>query len=106
MFTRLMGPESAAALLRSGLDASSARARGIAHRVANASTPGFAGALNAAQTADPANPANAANAGLPEEGVDVEQEMVSLADEQIRYEALTRLLQQTYTQVRSSVRER
>jgi flagellar basal body rod protein FlgB len=38
--------------------------------------------------------------------VDIEREMVSLADEQLRYEAATSLLTKVYQQVRSSIRER
>ena len=98
MLTRLLGSESAAARLREGLDASTARARGIAHRIANASTPNFAGALDAASAQDGTQPAA--------EGVDLEAEMVALADEQIRFDAVSRLLQKVYAQVRASVKER
>ena len=44
--------------------------------------------------------------GQPVGEVDLETEMVALADEQIRFEAATRLLQKVYQQVRASVRER
>jgi flagellar basal body rod protein FlgB len=100
MLTRLMGSESAVARLREGLDASTVRARGIAHRIANASTPGatFEGALDAAAAQD--------GATVAEGGVNLEAEMVALADEQIRFEAVSRLLQKVYAQVRSSVKER
>jgi flagellar basal body rod protein FlgB len=37
--------------------------------------------------------------------VNVEKEMVALADEQLRFEAATALLQKVYQQIRSSVRE-
>jgi flagellar basal body rod protein FlgB len=40
------------------------------------------------------------------EAVDLEAEMVALADEQLRFEAAVKLLEQVYAQVRSSVRER
>jgi len=93
MIGRLMGPTTSVGQLKEGLDVSTERARGIAHRIANAANGGFAGALDAVQ------------AGAEPE-VDLESEMVSLADEQIRFEALTRLLQKTYAQVRASVRER
>ena len=39
MITRLIGRETTAAHLKEGLDASAQSVRGIAHRVANASTP-------------------------------------------------------------------
>lgn len=97
MLTRLLGPETSAANIREGLGASVDRSRSIAHRIANASTPGFAGALDAATAAD---------GGAAAEGVDLEAEMVALADEQIRFDALTRMLQKVYAQVRASVRER
>ncbi len=97
MLTRLLGPETNAARLREGLDASVVRARGIAHRIANVGTPGFAGALEAA---------TAAEGTEAPQGVDLEKEMVELADEQIRFDALSRLLSKVYAGVRSSVRER
>ena len=92
MFMRMIGEGSSAAMLKEGLNASSARARTIADRVANATTPetGFADALDQANG----------------EGVDLEKEMVSLADEQIRFEATSQLLQKVYAQIRASVHER
>ena len=93
MLTRLIGQGTTAAQLREGLDASSRNVRGIAHRVANAGTPEFATALDAAAAAG-------------EGKVDVETEMVALADEQLRFEAAASLLQKVYQQIRSSVRER
>lgn len=101
MLHRLIGRNTAVSMLKEGLDASSLRARQIAHRVANASTPnggGFAGVLERAQVIGPD--------GQPVNEVDLETEMVALADEQIRFEAATRLLQKVYQQVRASVRER
>ena len=96
MFARLIGSGTAVAQLKQGLDASSRAVRGIAHRVANAGTPDFAQALDNAQAT-----------GAPGEGpVDLEKEMVALADEQLRFEAASSLLQKTYQQIRSSVRER
>ena len=97
MLTRLLGPATSAAQLRDELSASVERTRTIAHRIANASTPGFGQALDAAVAAEGAEAAT---------GVDVETEMVALADEQLRFEALTRMLQKVYAQVRASVRER
>lgn len=93
MIGRLMGPNTSVAHLKESMDVSTERTRGIAHRIANAANGGFAGALDAVQTGEA--PA-----------VDLEAEMVALADEQIRFEALTRLLQKTYAQVRASVKER
>jgi len=96
-----MGRNTAVSMLKEGLDASALRARQIAHRVANAATPnggGFAGVLDRVAVLGPD--------GQPMTEVDLETEMVALADEQIRFEAATRLLQKVYQQVRASVRER
>ena len=92
MLMRLIGHGTSAAMLKEGLDVSTVRARTIANRVANAATPGFEGALEEATAA--------------EGKVDLETEMVALADEQIRFEATSRLLQKVYAQLRASVKER
>jgi flagellar basal body rod protein FlgB len=89
MLNRILGNQTQSALLKEGLDASSQRVREVATRVANASSRDFAAELDAAG-----------------QSVDVEREMVTLADEQLRYEATARLLQKVYAQVRASVRER
>jgi hypothetical protein len=88
-----------AAALRDGLDASAARTRGIADRVAKASLG------NADGFALPTAGAGGVAAGAPANaGVDVEGEMMSLADEQLRYETTSKLLEKTYAQLRSSIR--
>ena len=86
--------------LKEALDAGSKRTRAIADRVSRATMQngdGFAipGAPNAA------TPATAVAADEP---VDLEAEMVNLADEQLRFEATARLLQKAYEQVRTSIR--
>lgn len=96
MFARLVGSDTAVTRLKEGLDASSQAVRRIAHRVANAGNPEFAQVLDEAQ-------ASGAPGGDP---VDLEREMVALAEEQLRFEAAASLLQKTYQQLRSSVRER
>ena len=89
-----------AAQLRQGLDASAARTRGIADRVAKASLQNADGfSLTAAGTQQPQQTAGAG-------GVDVESEMVSLGDEQLRYEATAKLLEKTYSQLRTAIRDR
>jgi len=91
---------SSAASLRQGLDASSARVRAIGDRVAKASmqnADGFALAATSAESAQGAQP------GPP---VDLEAEMVSLADEQLRYETTAKLLEKTYSKIRLSIRDR
>ncbi len=94
MLQRLIGNRSSIPTLKGGLDASSRSVRRIAHRVANAGTPDFAEALDRAQAAGQTG------------AVDIEAEMVKLADEQLRFEATASLLQKAYQQVRSSIRER
>jgi len=94
MISRLIGSATTVAQLKEGLAASSRAVRGIAHRVANAGTPDFAETLEAAE----ATPQAAS--------VDIEKEMVALADEQLRFEATASLLQKMYQQIRSSIRER
>ncbi|NJD20565.1 MAG: hypothetical protein FIA95_14940 [Gemmatimonadetes bacterium] len=96
MLARLVGSGTAVDQLKAGLDASSRAVRGIAHRVANAGTPEFARALDEAQAS-----------GAPgADPVDLEHEMVALADEQLRFEATATLLEKAYQGLRSSVRER
>ena len=91
---------SSAASLRSALDVSAARTRAIGDRVAKASLnggDGFALAATSAESPEGAQP------GPP---VDLEGEMVSLADEQLRYEATAKLLEKTYQSIRLSLRDR
>jgi hypothetical protein len=96
MLKGLIGRTTTVGTLKDGLDASVERTRVTAHRVANASVPGgglggnFASVLAAAGGED----------------VDLEVEMVALADEQLRFDATAVLLQKLYGQIRSSVRER
>ena len=59
---------------------------------------GFAAETTAAE--------NAAGSAQPGAGVDLEAEMVSLGDEQLRYEATAKLLQKTYEKIRLSLRDR
>ena len=65
-------------------------------RVVFAGTPDFAQTLQEAEAT-----------GMEQrEGVDLEREMVALADEQLRFETTANLLQKVYQQIRSSIRER
>ncbi|MGI9625286.1 MAG: flagellar basal body rod protein FlgB [Longimicrobiales bacterium] len=102
-----MGGISLPAALKLGLDASTRAVRGIGHRIANAETPGgpsFEDVLRDGQTGpDGVEVVEAVDQAV--EPVDMEREMVALADEQLRFEATTRLLQSAYRQIRSSVRE-
>lgn len=89
---------TSATALKAGLDASSARLRGIASRVAQASLVGDGFAL----------PGTAQEAGTdqvdPAALVDTEAEMAALANEQLHYEATAKLLEKTYQQLRASLR--
>ncbi len=93
MLSKLIGSDTTAAQLRQGLSISSQNVRAIAHRVANASNPDFVSVLD-----------SFGNPGAGE--VSIEEEMVALADEQLRFEAAASLLQKVYQQIRSSIRER
>jgi flagellar basal body rod protein FlgB len=98
MLYGFIGRVSAANSLKDGLDASAERTRIIADRVSKASlngADGFAASLEGVRAARAAG-----------EPVDLETEMVSLADEQLRYEATARLLQKAYQQIRTSIRDR
>ncbi len=99
MLFGMIGRVTSANQLKQGLDVGSQRSRQIAARVSAATLQNADGfALPAANAAPGSAAAGAA--------VDVEAEMVSLADEQLRYEATARLLQKTYQQLRTSVRDR
>jgi len=93
MLNRLVGNGSSVSELKAGLDRSTENVRQIAHRVANAATE------------EPADFASALEEAQGGRKVDLEKEMVTLAEEQIRYEATSQLLQKVYQQIRSSIRE-
>ena len=93
-----IGRVSQANTLKQALDAGSQRTQAIANRVAGATLPGARPGDGFAVPAPGAQPGSA-GAGQ----VDVEGEMVSLADEQIRYEATATLLQKAYQQIRTSI---
>jgi flagellar basal body rod protein FlgB len=94
-----VGRVSSANHLKAALDVSSQRTRVIADRVAKASLQPPIGGF--------ALPAEGTAAGSPEQGpIDLEAEMVSLADEQLRYEATAKLLQKAYQGIRNSLRDR
>ncbi|MHB1310462.1 MAG: hypothetical protein ACYC3L_00500 [Gemmatimonadaceae bacterium] len=83
--------------LKASLDASALRTRALADRVARASAgqPAFALPTGAGTAADPERAA-----------ADIETEMVSLADEQLRYEASAKLLEKTYAGLRAALQEK
>ncbi|MBX3174828.1 MAG: hypothetical protein KF709_10485 [Gemmatimonadaceae bacterium] len=84
-----------AAPLKVSLDQSAARVRSIADRVARAGRDGF--------VLPPVPGATAAQAPEP---VDLEAEMSRLADEQLRFDAASTLLQKAYAGLRASLRDR
>jgi hypothetical protein len=98
MLYGFIGRVSAASQLKEGLDIGAQRTRVIADRVAKATLRNQDGFVLPELGADP---------GSSEDGpVDLESEMVSLADEQIRFEATARLLEKAYQKIRTSLRER
>jgi len=92
MLGRLLGKGTTPHTLRGGLDETTRGLRGIAHRVANASTPGAASFQD-----------QLGRAGVGEDAPSLEDEMVRLADGQLRFEAESRMLQKIYQQIRTSV---
>jgi flagellar basal body rod protein FlgB len=84
--------------LKDALDLSATRTKAIATRVSQASVN------NGSGFALPVDPAT----GKPTEGdqVDLEAEMTALADEQLRFEATAKLLEKTYAQMRTAMKER
>lgn len=85
--------------LKAGLDLGSQRVREIANRVAQASV------ANQDGFALPA-PASGAAPGTPMTATDLEAEMTRLADEQLRFEAMAKLLAGTYASVRAAMKDR
>jgi flagellar basal body rod protein FlgB len=95
MLFGMIGRTTNANDLKDALDLSTQRTRAIASRVAQASLNGNGFAL-------PIDPTT----GKPAEGgqVDLESEMTSLADEQVRYEMTEKLLEKTYAQLRAAIK--
>jgi flagellar basal body rod protein FlgB len=83
--------------LKASLDVSAQRTRVIADRVARAS----------AQRGGFVLPGTNAEPGSQELGpIDVESEMVSLADEQLRFETTAKLLEKAYAGLRMSLQNK
>ena len=96
MLFGLIDRVTSASALKSSLGESVIRSRGIADRVAKATlnnSDGFALEAKGADTAATgANPVN------------VEDEMVALGDEQLRFLATSRLLEKTYQSLRTAIK--
>ena len=91
----LFGPESVIGKLKTGLTDATSVHRMVADRVANALTPDetqdFQTALDGAAAGKAKDPA-------------IEEDMVRLADTQIRYEATADLLREAYSRLRVAMR--
>ena len=93
MLRALFGPKTVSATLREGLDNSMAAHRAIADRVAQA-----------VQSSAEASELEAEGQPTEAEEQNIIDDMASLADTQIRYEAEARLLQLAYQRLRTSIR--
>ncbi len=98
MLSGILGRATMADPLKDSLDISTQRTKAIADRVARATLGGQNGF---------AMPAASTDAGFGEaERIDLETEMVNLADEQLHFEATAKLLNKAYEQLRLSIRDR
>ena len=96
MINGFIGRVTAAGELKDALDIGTQRVRAIADRVSKASLMNQDGfALPGAQTK---------GSVTTSAGVDIETEMVNLADEQLRFEATSKLLSKAYEQVRTALK--
>jgi flagellar basal body rod protein FlgB len=98
MLRSLFGTGTVTAMLRGGLEETSATHRTIAQRVA--------GALGASTSTDFASELEAKTGRGKLSQADLERDMASLADTQIRYEADAKLLQGAYAQLRAAMKDR
>ena len=94
MLVGFFGRVSHAPQLSDALNAGSQRVRSIAQRVSGATLKNQSGF---------SIPGAAAQEST---GVNLEEEMTRLADEQLRYETAAKLLEKTYQKIRLSIRER
>lgn len=98
MLYGFIGRTTAAPQLKEALDVSAQRTRLIADRVSRATLANSDGFALPGALAEPGSP----GAGP----VDVEAEMVSLADEQLRFEATAKILSGAYEKLRTAIRGR
>ncbi|HPF62775.1 MAG: hypothetical protein KC544_02755 [Gemmatimonadetes bacterium] len=95
MISGLFGTGTVTNTLRGGLDEASATHRTIAERVARG--------LGRSAAADFSGALDASMANMDEE---LTRNMAALADTQLRYEATARLLQKSYSDLRTAIRDR
>jgi len=95
MLFGLIDRTTRATSLKSALDQSVERSRGIADRVSKATLQNGDGFALEARTGNGTTEANQVN---------VEDEMVALADEQLRFLATSRLLEKTYASLRTAIK--
>lgn len=98
MLRSLFGTGTLTSMLRGGLEESMATHRTIAARVSNA--------LQASTSTDFSSALQAQNAKQALSQADLERDMASLADTQLRYEADTKLLRSAYDRLRTAMKER
>jgi flagellar basal body rod protein FlgB len=98
MLSSFISRVTPAGTLKDALDVGSQRVRAIADRVAKASL------ANQDGFALPAIPSVPGQPGQPGSAVDIESEMTNLADEELRFEATSKLLAKAYEQVRTSLK--
>ena len=96
MLQSLFGTGTLSSMLRGGLEETSATHRTIARRVANA--------LGVSTSADFASALQAQTGQQKLNEADLERDMASLADTQIRYEADAKLLQGAYSRLRDTMK--
>jgi len=96
MLKGLFGPGTLTSALRGGLEETSATHKVIAARVANALQSSGSTDFDAALQAKHAQGTEA----------DLQNDMTSLADTQLRYEADAKLLQAAYARLRAAVSDR
>ncbi len=97
MLNGILGRATDSNLLKTLLDVSASRTRSIADRVARASISSTDGFSLSASGQPPVD-------GEP--AIDLETEMVSLADEQLHFEASAKLLEKAYAQLRLAIRDK
>jgi flagellar basal body rod protein FlgB len=98
MLYGFVGRVSSAEQLKDALDIGAQRTRLIADRVAKASLKSGDGFTLPIDGTPPGSEGSG--------DVDLEAEMATLADEQLRFEAIARLLGKAYQHIRTSIRSR